>query len=365
MNTSTESQYTPHQLILTHTVGADMAGERLDAFLKALYRKRSRESLKEAIFEGRVTLVRPQSPHLSAGKAKPSTVLLEGDVVRIVVVRRAEPAVNLDYRVVYEDEVLLVVDKPAGLPVHPAGSYFFNTLLVHLRTRGYRDSLDSGREYFLAHRIDRETSGLLLLAKNAVACEALTEQFRNRVTRKRYLAVVHGRVEADTFAVNAPIGKDQGSRVKLKMAVVPEGEGGLTALTECRVLRREAGYSLVECLPKTGRQHQIRVHLASAGHPLVGDKLYSISDEEASRFYDQPFRLAIRPTRDSLTHTSGDGLNEPPVYAPRFVSPEVRAKLVLDRHALHNAGIGFQHPTTREDLWFESPLPQELERLFS
>lgn len=317
-------------------------GVRLDRFLKDRYRKRSRETLKRAIDEGAIFVLREQSPHLQLGKLKASSLLIAGDQVQVLSERRPEPEVSFDYKIIYEDETLFVIDKPANLPVHPAGRYFFNTLLVHLKTRGQgprpaglaeRAKLTRVRseaEYFLVHRIDKETSGVLVLAKDREVCAHLTKQFAERKTEKRYLAIVRG-ITPDEFAVDAPMRRSTNSLVGLKMVVAPESDGGQTAFTRFKRLDTAGDFSLVECFPKTGRQHQIRVHLDHAGHPIVGDKLYGMSEQEAFNYYER-----------------------------KQLSAESQARLLLPRHALHAAGIRFQNPSTGQMVEFASELPQDL-----
>ena len=324
-NTLSEDEY-----LVTHYV--DQSGIRLDAFLKERYRKRSREVLKRAIDEGAITIRRTQGPHLSVGKLKPSLQLIAGDEVLVLSERKPEPEVCFDYKVLFEDETLLVIDKPANLPVHPAGRYFFNTLLVHLRTHGYKDPLKAEREYFLAHRIDKETSGVLVLTKDRDVCAHIVKQFADRTTSKRYLAVVRG-IPPEEFTVDAPLMRNTHSEIELKMVVGPESAGGMPSLTSFKRLEVHGDFALVECFPKTGRQHQIRVHLEHAGHPIVGDKLYGMPEEEALRYFER-----------------------------KHISAEAQARLLLPRHALHATALCIQHPITGKDLEFTSPLPQDLRR---
>jgi 23S rRNA pseudouridine1911/1915/1917 synthase len=324
-NFKTEDQY-----IVTHNV--DQTGVRLDAFLKDRYRKRSRESLKRNIDSGAIALQRNQSPHLTVGRLKPSTLLIQGDEVLVVSDRKPEPPVCFDYRVLYEDEVLFVIEKPANLPVHPAGRYFFNTLLVHLRTEEHRKALNAEREFFLAHRIDKETSGILVLTKDRVACADLTKQFADRTTEKRYYAITRGVPPVEAFEVGLAMRRSTTSRVELKMCTAPEEDGGQSALTRFKRISRHGEYALVECHPHTGRQHQIRVHLESAGYPIVGDKLYGLDEDEAYRFFER-----------------------------QFLSPEAEAKLLLPRHALHACWIRFTHPVTRLKMEFHCELPKDLQ----
>ncbi len=323
-------------------VGPGQDGIRLDHFLKEHYRRRSREQIKQAIDEGIVTLARNQSPHLMAGKLKPSSQLVPGDEILVVSERRGEPEVNFNYKVIYEDEVLFVVDKPPNLPVHPSGRFFFNTLLIHLKTqakeRALLKPLEADELYYLGHRIDKETSGILVLTKDAESCANVVAQFAQRKTEKTYLAIVHGE-SPDTFEVDEPMGRAVRSKIRLKMECLPEEDGGQVAKTTFRTLERAGAagrrYSLVECYPKTGRQHQSRVHAERAGFPLVGDKLYGVDEDFALLFYD----------RDRLT-------------------PEAEAKLLLPRHALHAARLTITHPTTGKPIEFVSELREDLAEFF-
>ncbi len=327
----------PNRYLVTHAVGPNQAGTRLDSFLRERYRRRSRETLKRAIESGAITLRRSQGPHLTVGRLKPGTQLIPGDEVLVLSERKAEPEVNFQYTILFEDEGLLVIDKPANLPVHPAGRYFFNSLLIHLRTHGHRGAeaapaieIPAQREYFLVHRIDKETSGILVLAKSREACVDVTRQFAARETEKRYLAVVRG-IPADRFECALPMRRARNSRIALRMEPASSDDGGQPAYTEFRRLESARDCALVECRPRTGRQHQIRVHLESLGHPLVGDKLYGVDEEFALLFFE----------RERLT-------------------PEAEARLLLPRHALHAAGIRFRHPLSGRPLEFESPLPADL-----
>jgi len=338
MGISGEFQSTEHYVVY-HEVGPNQVGIRLDTFLKERYRKRSRESLKNAIEEGAIRVERNGGPHLKLGRLKPASQLIAGDRVLVDSERKPEPEVDFNYSVIFEDDVLFVIMKPANLPVHPAGRYFFNTLLVHLKTEGLRTPLNAEREYFLVHRIDKETSGILVLTKDREVCTHLTRQFAERKTRKGYLAVVRGIPAQKEFSVNAPLRRAVNSRVELKMECAPrdlpedapEHLKGQSAQTSFRVIETAGDFALVECFPRTGRQHQIRVHLESVGHPIVGDKLYGMDEEEATRFFER-----------------------------KFLSPEAEAKLLLPRHALHSCMLGFIHPITGKDVTFESPLPKDL-----
>jgi RluA family pseudouridine synthase len=427
--TLTGDQYT-----VSHTVGYNQPGLRLDQFLMQRYRHRSRAKLKKAIESGAISIVRNQSPHLHLGKIKPSFVLHGGDLVKVVSTKRREPPVNFDYKILFEDESILVIDKPPNLPVHPAGKYFFNTLLVHLKTNGFKNDLAAERQFFLVHRIDKETSGVLLLAKTSEACNALTTQFRNRETGKYYLAITKGAPTVSKFEVDSAIGKIKGSKIGLKMYTLPEAEGGLPSFTSFEVIETREGkpaivtkgpgntpfnsvdptahhtadhiadhtvdttgkYTLLACFPKTGRQHQIRVHADAAGFPLVGDKIYGISDEDglllidryrdemmaelASEASPEPVEaMELIPEEGEIEDENSDEAEALMVknkirehQSKRFETPaptaetyaEAEARLILPRHALHAAGLKFKHPITGEELVFESGLPDDLRSFF-
>ncbi len=318
--------------LVTHEVGPNQHGIRLDHFLMDRYRKRSREFIKKAIDKGAITLKRNQGAHLTPGKLKSSSQLIPGDEVLVMSERKPEPDVCFDYKLIFEDETLFVIEKPANLPVHPAGRYFFNTLLVHLKTSGHKDPLRPEREYYLAHRIDKETSGILVLTRDREVCAHISKQFFDRKTEKKYLAIVRG-VTPEKFTVNEPLKRATGiSEITLKMKVCrPDEEDALPSHTDFERLEVVGDFSVVECRPKTGRQHQIRVHLDHIGHPIVGDKLYGIPESESIRFFER-----------------------------QNLSAEAVAKLLLPRHALHSAGLKFDHPITGKRMEFTSELPPDL-----
>jgi 23S rRNA pseudouridine1911/1915/1917 synthase len=321
---------TQNHYLVTHSVGPNQHGIRLDAFLKERYHRRSREQLKRAIDSGAVSVRRNQGPHLTVGRPKPSSQLIPGDEVLVLTERKPEPSVCFNYEILFEDETLFVINKPANLPVHPAGRYFFNTLLIHLKTQGHKTPLDAEQEYFLVHRIDKETSGVLVLAKDKEACAHITRQFAERQTQKRYLAIVKG-ICPKQFSVDHPLKRATHSLIELKMMTTSMEGGGQSAFTQFNRLGIYGDFSLVECFPTTGRQHQIRVHLEAAGHPIVGDKLYGMPESEALRFYER-----------------------------KHLTPEAEARLLLPRHALHAASLSFIHPITGKRIEFEAPIPSDM-----
>jgi 23S rRNA pseudouridine1911/1915/1917 synthase len=239
-----------------------------------------------------------------------------------------EIAVPTELSVLYEDEYLFAIAKPAGVPVHPTARYHRNTVVKLLAlARG-------GENFTLAHRLDRETSGVLLLAKTRQADRGIKRQLEDRAgVEKRYVAIAWGAPAADDFRVDLPLEIDAASRLRVRMRVAPR-ERGLAARTRFHVLGRardgDRSYALVHCHLETGRQHQIRVHLAASGCPVVGDKLYGPDPELFARGADQ-------------TLTEAD-----------------RAQLELDRHALHAEYLALDHPITGARLAIEAPLPADL-----
>ena len=300
--------------LITHTfvVECECAGWRLDRFLQKKIKRLSRSRIQRVI---------NGDCEVNGRAARPGMRVFAGQVVLFRRPAPPEPEVPREIAVAYADPSFYVLEKPAGLPIHPTARYHYSTLTAVLRERFPNERLQ------VAHRLDRETSGLLLVARDGAAASTLKKAFARRQIKKRYLAIVHGVVSADELLLEQPIGPAQG-QVRVRMAVRPVSEGGLPARTEVKVLRRGADYTLVECRPHTGRQHQIRVHLDAIGHPIVGDKLYP--DEE-------------------LFLSWAEGGDE-----------AIAGRLALSRHALHAAGLVFAHPLTGQEVEVHSPLPSDL-----
>lgn len=318
--------------LVTWTVEPGEVGMRLDLFLKEKYRKLSREFLQKSIKEGSVTL--------NHKPTKPGQVLRVKDKVFVLSTKGSEPEVDFNYKVLFEDDAILVIEKPGNLPVHPSGRYFFHTLLTQLRVENGNE-VDQKKEFYIVHRIDRETSGVLVIGKTAKAAASLVEQFGKRETEKEYLAVARGVVEKDSFVVDAALARDPRAEIRLKMHVVEMDANGeplyvpkndvLPAQTAFEVVERLEGFTILRCKPHTGRQHQIRVHLDHVGHPIAGDKLYGTDTDMFLRSMKEIVELPV-------VHGLG-----------------------LRRHALHAYRLAFRHPTTGEKMLFTSPLPPELE----
>ena len=246
-------------------VPEDASGRRLDAFVAESGLGISRSQVRRLVDEGHVTV---------AGlRRKPGHVMRAGDEVTVDVLAApsalAEPEA-LPLRVLYEDETLMVVDKAPGMVVHPAPGRWQGTLVNALLHRwGPMPGQESGRPG-IVHRLDRDTSGVMVIARTTAALEHLGRQFAARTVRKRYLAVVRGRVRQETLHIDAPIGRHAVERKKMST----RARVARPAVTRIRVLERFVGATFVEAAPETGRTHQIRVHLASHGHPIIGDAVY-------------------------------------------------------------------------------------------
>ncbi len=289
------------------------AGMRLDTYLAKTFRYRSRTRWAALIREGRILL--------NGAPARAGQVLREGDRIEYQRQERPEPGVSRAWRVIHEDDSILAISKPANLPVHPSGRYFHNTLLtLLLAERG--ESLDAAT-LRVVHRLDRETSGLILFGKGREAAAALATQFESRQVRKEYLALVHGVPTEDRFSVDAPIGPDLESPVRKAMTVTAAGKPSRTLF---RVIRRGNESALLRARPLTGRLHQIRVHLRASGHPIIGDKVYGLDPH-----------LFIR-------------------FAAGNLSAEDRQRLVWRRQALHAARLRFRHPADGRILDLRSPV---------
>jgi 23S rRNA pseudouridine1911/1915/1917 synthase len=306
--------------IITAQIAADAAGWRLDRALAAAVPTLSRERLKALIASGRVTgpqgLVRD-----------PAVKAVSGDYA--VAVPEPAPAHNeaqdIPLEIVFEDEHLLVVDKPAGMVVHPAAGNFDGTLvnaLLH-HCAGRLSGIGGVARPGIVHRIDKDTSGLLVVAKTDVAHEGLAAQFARHSIDRRYRAIVAGRPNPAEGKVDAPLARSSANRQK--MAIV-EGSRGKRAVTHYKVLRPLTESALVECRLETGRTHQVRVHMTSLGHPLLGDPAYG---------------------RTKSAHR------------------ELLKRLNFERQALHAAELGFNHPVTGEALSFKSAVPSDMQELLS
>jgi 23S rRNA pseudouridine1911/1915/1917 synthase len=244
-------------------VGERDRGKRLDRFLHEHIPGISRSRIQRAI-EERVTLSWGVAP-------RASTPVRPGGVVEVGYTPIAEEILDLPIPVIARGDGWLAVDKPSGIPVHPVNSVRENTLIRMLRRQ---EGIESLR---LTHRLDRETTGVLLVAETVAAARALSTAFERGRVRKEYLAIVAGNLEGKEGMIDRPIGDAPGSKVFVRRAVV---EGGQEAITRWRVERRLEGATLLRLFPVTGRRHQLRVHLEAIGHPILGDALYGKDDSD-------------------------------------------------------------------------------------
>jgi 23S rRNA pseudouridine1911/1915/1917 synthase len=305
-------------------VDATTDGFRLDRFLTLRIRRLSRTRVQSIIANGQVRC--PDRPEQAL---RPASRMVAGQIVILSRPAPVEPPVPRNAGVLHHDGALLVLDKPAGLPVHPSARYHLHTLTALLR-----DALGPGHGWEMAHRLDRETSGVIAFGRRGTSASALKRAFGRREVVKHYLAIVHGTL-AGPLHVDVPIGAAVGSRVRIKMGPRPISEGGLVASTEFAPLAhgefRGRPITLVSARPLTGRQHQIRVHLDHVGHPVLGDKLYGIDE---SAFLD--------------------------VYDHGRLMADFEADLGLARHALHAHTLELAHPDDGARMAFTAPWPPEL-----
>ncbi|UQS86601.1 RluA family pseudouridine synthase [Nicoliella spurrieriana] len=282
----------------------DQSG-RIDKVSAELQPKMSRSRAKDLIQAGDILV--------NGEQVKPKYEVRTGDLIQIDIPAPKKldliaQAIPLD--IVYEDDDVIVVNKPQGMVVHPAPGHpdhtLVNALLFHTPLSNINGTLRPG----IVHRIDKDTSGLLMVAKNNLAHESLSKQLKDKTNIRKYVALVHGVIKSDHGTIDAPIGRDKKDRKK--QAIVADGRH---AVTHYRVLERFANYTLVECQLETGRTHQIRVHMKSIGHPLVGD----------------------------------------PLYGPRKTIPG-------NGQFLHAQVLGFKHPRTGKQMLFSTPIPPIFEK---
>lgn len=270
----------------TTTFTIEEPGERLDRFLTGKLAELSRTRVQKLISEGYVTV--------NAAPSKSGYKLEEGDVLSVTVPPEApttlEPE-DIDVPILYEDDDVIVVDKPAGLTVHPAPGHashtLVNALLAHLPS--LPDTGDQERPG-IVHRLDKDTSGAMIVAKTSAAHRDLSAQFKARTTSKTYRVLVKGKLVPEDGTIEAPIGRDSGNREK--MAVVSESRGR-EARTDYHVLGYHSGYTYLEIYLMTGRTHQIRVHLGAIGFPVVGDKVYGVKVPFLDRQFVHAWKLAF------------------------------------------------------------------------
>ena len=284
--------------------------ERLDKFLSAMLPDQSRSYLQKIIKDGNV---------LVNGEPKKSSYRLEdGDEVTADLPELKSPDIepeNIPLDILYEDDSILMVNKPKGMVVHPSAGHYTGTLVnaVLWHCQGQLSGINGVSRPGIVHRIDKDTTGVLVVCKNDAAHNAVAAQLKEHSITRKYRAIVHGVIKEDEGTVDAPIGRHPTERKKMASGV----KNGKRAVTHYRVLERFQGYTYVECQLETGRTHQIRVHMASIHHPLLGDTVYG-------------------PAQDSHH---------------------------LEGQTLHAMVLGLIHPVTGEYLEVEAPLPEYFENL--
>jgi 23S rRNA pseudouridine1911/1915/1917 synthase len=299
-------------------VEANYAGWRLDRYLCEKIQRLSRSQVKRII-----------QRDLENQGLKPSSPVRPGQSVVLHRRARPEPTAPEGLPVIYEDDDLVVVDKPAGLAMHPTALYYQTTLVARIRALFPNDKPDP------AHRLDRETSGLVVCGKRPEVTGRLKAAFASGQVRKSYLALVEGHPPPE-LEIDRPLAMGTGV---VRVRVVVDEESGRPSRTRITTLQRRSSalgepFALVRAEPFTGRQHQIRAHLASAGFPVVGDKIYGPDEQLFVKFTEQ------RLTEEDL------------------------GKLRLARHALHAATLSAEHPCRREPMAWRAPLPEDLRTFF-
>ncbi len=287
------------------------AGERIDKYLAEVMSDYSRSFLQKQLKDGNVSV--------NDKKAKASLKVAEDDEVRIFIPENKEPDIepeDIPLDILYEDQQLLVVNKPKGMVVHPSAGHYsqtlVNALMFHCKDQlsGINGVLRPG----IVHRIDMDTTGALVVCKTDLAHQSLAEQLKVHSITRRYRAIVHGRLKEDFGTIEGKIGRHPTERKKMAINM----KNGKTATTHYKVLERFDQFTYVECELETGRTHQIRVHMSSIGHPLLGDVIYG---------------------------------------------PKKSAVSGLQGQTLHAMVLGFVHPVSGEYMEFTAPLPEYFEKL--
>lgn len=287
------------------------AGSRIDRYLSEQVAEMSRAHLQKLLKDGGVTV--------NDRPVKSSYKVAEGDKIQLDIPEAVEPEIvpeEMDLDILYEDKDIILINKPKGMVVHPAAGHATGTLVNGLMAhcRGDLSGINGVMRPGIVHRIDMDTTGVLIVCKNDQAHNAIAEQLKAHSITRKYYAIVHGVVKEDEGTVHAPIGRHPTDRKKMSI----NEKNGKDAVTHYRVLRRFRRFTYIECQLETGRTHQIRVHMASIGHPLLGDHVYG-------------------PAKCPFSGLQGQ--------------------------TLHAGVLGIIHPTTGEYMEFQAPLPEYFETL--
>ena len=310
----------PSSVVLTFPVAPEFAGLRLDTFLKTRIPRISRTKAKSIIES---CAYRPDGRRRRASER-----VRAGETLLLVRQRLQEPETPQAFGILHADADVVAVDKPAGLPVHPTATYHRHTLTYLLRQHF------GAQAPHIVHRLDRETSGIVLCARHLIAERFFKEEFARRRVEKRYLAIVRGEVSEAQGEIALPL-EPASEGLHLLMQVAKQETSTTVAKTHYRVCARRGGYTMLLLAPHTGRQHQLRVHLAAIGHPIVGDKLYG--PEGSAAFIE---------------------------YIDTGMTPELEARLGHPRQALHAFELRIRQPQGQAHLCVRAGLPDDLRRLW-
>ena len=297
--------------MLRFVVGVEDGDIRIDKYLSGCCEDMSRSFLQKLLKEGSVLV--DEKPVKSSYKVD------GGDVVTLDVPEAVEPEIlaePMELEILYEDEDVVLVNKPKGMVVHPGAGHLTGTLVNGLmyHCRGQLSGINGILRPGIVHRIDMDTTGILVVCKNDQAHKSIAAQLKEHSITRRYWAIVHGRIDEEEITVDAPIGRHPTERKKMSI----HARNGKPAITHITVIKQFKGYAYVECRLETGRTHQIRVHMASIGHPLLGDRVYG------------------------------------PDKCP---FPQLRGQ------TLHAGILGFVHPRTGQYMEFNAPLPEYFRHL--
>lgn len=294
---------------------------RLDIFLSQIQNGLTRSNAQKLISNSKVLV--------NNATVKPAYKVKTGDMVEVFFLPATPSeaiAEDIPLDIIFEDESVIVLNKSANMVVHPAaGNYtgtMVNALLHHCKDlSGIGGVMRPG----IVHRLDKGTSGVIVVAKNDAAHNALSDQFQNRIVQKKYIALVFGRMPSDDGIISSEIGRDMKNRKKISSRTTQKRD----AITIYKSLKTYKGFSLLELTPKTGRTHQIRVHLSESAHPIVGDDLYG-GNKRLGAIEDTSFRKVLKD---------------------------------LDRFLLHAASLQFLHPKTNESMKFSAPIPADFQNI--
>ncbi|MBQ1171262.1 MAG: RluA family pseudouridine synthase [Lachnospiraceae bacterium] len=291
--------------IITFTASIEDEDERIDKALTNYFENISRSYVQKMIKDG--------NAYANDKVIKANYRLKEGDIIRCCIPPCTEPEIkpeDIPLDILYEDEDILIVNKPKDMVVHPSAGHYSHTLVNGLlfHCQGKLSGINGVFRPGIVHRIDKDTTGSLIVCKNETAHNCIAEQLKEHSITRKYRAIVYGNFDQTEGTIEAPIGRDEKDRKKMAVNY----KNGKNAITHYRVLKQFQGYSYIECQLETGRTHQIRVHMTSIGHPLLGDTTYG--------------------ARSSKFHLQGQ--------------------------CLHAMTIGFIHPSTKQYMEFEAPLPE-------